>query len=338
MATPRAAVDVSPHIQAHSLKSKPYSPPRINNTTSDTHFDLPDSPAKANMTFPQSPRASLSQPNYQLVHPPTPVPSNTPILPSTAVFPNQSFSITSDASNSSLDALLISDTSTAYSDEDDNDALTFLLNESPAILPRSVNSYNNLKPQCGDHSDVGLGLGIVDIDRKDGTAPFDGLGIVSIHGSPWYGHSRNVEYVDEEPITLTAQARRTGSPASPVSDIFLQEALKTFVEDPFHCHALTTILEDEEESVPPEPDSLARRIPSKSRLGLSILLNAIPEADEDEIGENNSAGSNEEPPQLRLVSSPHNIPTTFPRRVLVRPLRRSSFSETSSLEGGLQDR
>lgn len=112
-----------------------------------------------------------------------------------------------------------------------------------------------------------VGLGILGVLRKDSISPFDGLGVVSVRSTSWsqcragselsYANnwdpfvSRSIEDVREEDGDLSLQTlsyddsdeRDTHFP----SRTFLQEALCTLTEDPFHGHVLTSIPECEGE-------------------------------------------------------------------------------------------
>ena len=101
----------------------------------------------------------------------------------------------------------------------------------------------------------GSGLGISGLMNKDGSAPFDGLGIVFIKSSPWrhddfsgsevlqlsdgIDHPDSIPGLDSSTYDDSSEFEDLDHPSSLVddtgiSDVFLQETLLTFTQDPFH--------------------------------------------------------------------------------------------------------
>lgn len=111
----------------------------------------------------------------------------------------------------------------------------------------------------------GSGLGISGLTRKDGSGPFDGLGIVSIKSSPWRHddlprsemlHLDQSDFIHgfSQPSSLSYSSSTyddssesedfdpsllVGTGDTGISDVFLQETFFTFTQDPFHqlCHS-----------------------------------------------------------------------------------------------------
>ena len=114
------------------------------------------------------------------------------------------------------------------------------------------------------------GLGISGLTRKDGSGPFDGLGIVSIESSSWrhdLERAGGIEVSDSiqrflgrHPSSSSSSSSSSfayhgsgdedcdqpfkvvgggGGASDNISDIFLQETFLTFTDDPFHalCHS-----------------------------------------------------------------------------------------------------
>lgn len=114
----------------------------------------------------------------------------------------------------------------------------------------------------------GSGLGISGLTRKDGSGPFDGLGIVSIKSSPWRNDDLprsemlhlgdGIDQSDfihgfSQPSSLSSSSSTYDDSSESedldpsllvgtgdgISDVFLQETFFTFTQDPFHqfCHS-----------------------------------------------------------------------------------------------------
>ncbi|KAJ3499196.1 hypothetical protein NLJ89_g10126 [Agrocybe chaxingu] len=134
---------------------------------------------------------------------------------------------------------------------------------------------------------AGVGLGIAGLLRKDGSAPFDGLGRLYLprqwqRSAPQDINSLSCVF---SPCDRHGDLSLHSHGSTELSDIMLQEALLTFTDDPFHEHTLSSIPEcrswyeldqsgaTEEEAatmsadkvVPPPPVSLQRRHSDKPR-------------------------------------------------------------------------
>jgi hypothetical protein len=120
------------------------------------------------------------------------------------------------------------------------------------------------------------GLGISGLSRKDGSGSFDGLGIVSIKSSAWrhdddlpqsepemllqFGDGSTIvdqsdsiqELFNQRQLPSSSTTTTTydgsldsedsgGTDDTGISDVFLQETLLTFTQDPFHklCHSIS---------------------------------------------------------------------------------------------------
>ena len=106
------------------------------------------------------------------------------------------------------------------------------------------------------------GLGISGLTRKDGSGSFEGLGIVSIKSSAWRHDDDELEILQQfrdgtidpsssstttydgsenfdDPSSSSLLVGITGDTG--ISDVFLQETLLTFTQDPFHqlCHSIS---------------------------------------------------------------------------------------------------
>ena len=110
------------------------------------------------------------------------------------------------------------------------------------------------------------GLGISGLTRKDGSGPFDGLGVVSIKSSAWRHDdhssarklgegielSESIQGFRQRPSSFSCSSTCDASSESEdfdpsllitqsdrLSDVFLRETFLTFTEDPFHaiCHS-----------------------------------------------------------------------------------------------------
>ncbi|KAF8972093.1 hypothetical protein BDZ97DRAFT_1913335 [Flammula alnicola] len=159
---------------------------------------------------------------------------------------------TLSANTSSFNISLVSDNS----EEDDEFQLSGSLDVDALF-------YAPLEPprRSSVSSSHGIGLGISGISKKDDSEPFDGLGIVSIRSSSWRSPSSDESDPMSSPFKELTQnpsppcnneAYDSDSDAFPfvkdysmerLSSTFLQEALLTFTEDPFHGHALNSIPE-----------------------------------------------------------------------------------------------
>lgn len=83
------------------------------------------------------------------------------------------------------------------------------------------------------------GLGISGLSKKDGSGPFTGLGILSVHSS-WQDTPTTSSELDAGKETATDEAI-----SWTISDTMLQETLLTFGEDSFHGRSLEPIPEHE---------------------------------------------------------------------------------------------
>ncbi|KJA16094.1 hypothetical protein HYPSUDRAFT_219669 [Hypholoma sublateritium FD-334 SS-4] len=76
----------------------------------------------------------------------------------------------------------------------------------------------------------GLGLGIAGLARKDGSSPFDGLGLLALRPTAWRTHTMEEDHdFDDADGALSAT--------------FRAETLRTFNDDPCHAHTLGVIPE-----------------------------------------------------------------------------------------------
>ena len=191
------------------------------------------------------------------------------ITPSpTLVFGNSA--IVGDTSNntslgSSSMTPIISEPRCPPSDSDDDN---LALNSSSLSLVSDDSVDDDALFNDSSHGPVS-GLGISGLRRKDGSGPFDGLGIVSIKSSAWrHGSRLTLELGDhDDDIDLSNSTQGLNLRHSPffsssayddasesefdldqslafdtgdkLSDVFLRETLLTFTEDPFHtlCHS-----------------------------------------------------------------------------------------------------
>ena len=163
------------------------------------------------------------------------------------------------AQNSFSHVSLVSDNS--VDDEfNDSGSLDTLLSSASCSTVTGTLQSSKLLPRI-------YGLGISGLTRKDGSGPFDGLGIVSIKSSAWrhdddlpqseillqfgdgidqsdsiqgfnrrrpsnsiYDGSLDSEDFDHPSLLVVG----TGSDTGMISDVFLQQTLLTFTQDPFH--------------------------------------------------------------------------------------------------------
>jgi hypothetical protein len=155
-----------------------------------------------------------------------------------------------------FDLSLVGDISRSIDDE-------FCGSESPDTLsfstplPSSIVA-GTLQPSKLPH---GCGLGISGLRRKDGSGPFDGLGIVSIESSPWrhdelygidqsnsiqgFNRRRSISFYSSSTYDGSSESEDfdssllLGTDDAGLSDVFLQETLLTFTQDPLHqlCHS-----------------------------------------------------------------------------------------------------
>lgn len=126
-------------------------------------------------------------------------------------------------------------------------SLNTLLSSSPRYYGTTFQSSESL-PRVS-------GLGISGLTRKEGSGPFDGLGIISIKSSAWRHDDLPSEIRDNIDLSDSIQGFQP-HPSSfssedcshsslvvgdRISNVFLQETLLTFTKDPFHelCHSNT---------------------------------------------------------------------------------------------------
>lgn len=109
-------------------------------------------------------------------------------------------------------------------DNDDDDDLFY----APLEAPRRTSAAGAAR---------GIGLGIAGLARKDGSGPFDGLGLLALRPSAWRTHAAEADsgvYHDFDDADGT------------LSGTFRAEALRTFNDDPCHAHTLGAIPECDE--------------------------------------------------------------------------------------------
>jgi hypothetical protein len=140
---------------------------------------------------------------------------------------------------------LVSDNSVDDEFNDSGSLDTLLSSTSSSTITGTLQS-SKLLPSS-------YGLGISGLTRKDGSGSFDGLGIVSIKSSAWrhddLSQSNILQFRDgidqsdsiqefKRPLTSTSLV---GTGDTGISDVFLQQTLLTFTEDPFHqfCHPIS---------------------------------------------------------------------------------------------------
>ena len=153
-------------------------------------------------------------------------------------------------------SLVVSDNSVDHDEFNDSGSLDTLLSSTSCSTVTGTLQSSKLLT-CSS------GLGISGLMKKDGSGPFDGLGIVSIKSSAWrhdnlprseilqqFGDGINqsdsiqgingrrpssstydssLDSEDFDPSLLAGTTGDTG-----ISDVFLQQALLTFTQDPFH--------------------------------------------------------------------------------------------------------
>ena len=158
---------------------------------------------------------------------------------------------------------LVSDNSVDDEFDDSGSLDTLLSSASCSTVTGTLQSSKLLLP----HS---YGLGISGLTRKDGSGSFDGLGIVSIKSSAWrhddlpqseillqFGdgvdQSDSIQEFNRRcPSNSTSDGSLDSEDFDPslsllvgtgdtgISDVFLQQTLLTFTQDPFHqfCHSI----------------------------------------------------------------------------------------------------
>lgn len=177
----------------------------------------------------------------------------------------------SDDSISALNSFSLSLVSDNSVDDEFNasGSLGTLLSSSP---PRSVTTTLQSSSKSVPHVS---GLGISGLMSKDGSGPFDGLGIVFIKSSArtWRHLPSEIQRDDISDLSDSVQAfrRRPSSFSSSaydgslesedfdpsllvtdaqLSDVFLEEALLTFTEDPFHELCQSSVGSSSSSSIP----------------------------------------------------------------------------------------
>lgn len=191
-------------------------------------------------------REGRHSPEQQEV-PDTSAPANTPVLTPSNSFPKTFVPDTNEetmsaarvqqafsAGASSFSLSLLSDTS------EDEDECNF---SSLSCLDTLLCS-RYVAPQRSSQPSQNIGLGITGIMRKNEQAPFDGLGLVGMHSSRKNPPQTEVEdniydaYGEvSSPLLISDESSGT------LSESFFQEALLTFLEDPFHSQNVNSIPE-----------------------------------------------------------------------------------------------
>ncbi|KDR71070.1 hypothetical protein GALMADRAFT_144146 [Galerina marginata CBS 339.88] len=179
---------------------------------------------------------------------PTLVPFNSPALTPSNSFPKfknldasdlaffpANFASAKFSRSSSFNLSLVSDTS----EDDDEFNLSTSLDALLSFRSVAQNGPSNSSPTPV------RGLGISGISRKDGKVPFDGLGLLSMRPSSYCdsprarnSSNRYDAYGPESGYSLVPN-----DSTESLSDVFLQEMVYTFTEDPFHTSLAQSIPE-----------------------------------------------------------------------------------------------